>query len=98
MQSTLQQRGSLQMAAAMAISGTVGLFVFESGQSPYNVVFFRCLFGALSLAAYCAASGLLQAWRLSHVVSDASFDALAAPMSYITPPCHRNAAVPPVDV
>jgi drug/metabolite transporter (DMT)-like permease len=60
MHSTLQQRGSLQMAAAMTISGTVGLFVFESGQSPYNVVFFRCLFGALSLAAYCAASGLLQ--------------------------------------
>lgn len=48
------------MAAAMAISGTVGAFVFESGQSPYNVVFFRCLFGALSLAAWCAATGLLK--------------------------------------
>ncbi len=57
---TPQQIGTLQMVAAMAISGTVGLFVLESGQSPYNVVFFRCLFGALSLGAYCAAQGLLQ--------------------------------------
>lgn len=60
MQITPQQRGSLQMAAAMAISGTVGAFVLESGQAPFNVVFFRCLFGALSLALYCAATGLLQ--------------------------------------
>jgi drug/metabolite transporter (DMT)-like permease len=57
---TTPQRGSLQMIAAMAISGTVGVFVLESGQSPYNVVFFRCLFGALSLGLYCAATGLLR--------------------------------------
>jgi drug/metabolite transporter (DMT)-like permease len=48
------------MGAAMLISGSVGLFVFESGQEPFTVVFFRCLFGALALAAYCAACGLLQ--------------------------------------
>jgi drug/metabolite transporter (DMT)-like permease len=48
------------MAGAMLISGTVGAFVLESGQSPLNVVFFRCLFGALSLLAWCAATGLLQ--------------------------------------
>lgn len=60
MKETSQTRGSLQMAAAMTISGTVGAFVLESGQSPYNVVFFRCLFGALSLAAWCAATGMLQ--------------------------------------
>jgi drug/metabolite transporter (DMT)-like permease len=53
-------RGTLQMTAAMIISGSIGLFVLESGQSPFNVVFFRCLFGALCLAAYCAAQGLLQ--------------------------------------
>jgi drug/metabolite transporter (DMT)-like permease len=60
MKFTTQQQGVLQMAAAMAISGTVGVFVFESGQSPANVVFFRCLFGALCLGVYCAAQGLLR--------------------------------------
>lgn len=45
--------GVWEMVAAMALSGTLGLFVFESGQSAFNVVFFRCLFGALSLGAYC---------------------------------------------
>ena len=57
---SLQQRGVLQMTAAMVISGTVGAFVFESGQSATNVVFFRCLFGALALGAYCAARGLFR--------------------------------------
>jgi drug/metabolite transporter (DMT)-like permease len=60
MNMSLQQRGVLQMTAAMVISGTVGAFVFESGQSATNVVFFRCLFGALALGAYCAAKGLFQ--------------------------------------
>ncbi len=55
------ERGGLwQMAAAMTLSGTLGVFVLESGQSAWNVVFFRCLFGSLSLAAYCAARGLLR--------------------------------------
>jgi drug/metabolite transporter (DMT)-like permease len=44
----------------MALSGTLGFFVFESKQSAFNVVFFRCLFGALSLLAYCSARGLLR--------------------------------------
>ena len=48
------------MAAAMTLSGTLGVFVLESGQSAWNVVFFRCLFGALSLLAYCWARGLLR--------------------------------------
>ena len=65
---SLQQRGVLQMTAAMVISGTVGAFVFESGQSATNVVFFRCLFGALALGAYCAAQGLLQRRHLTRRV------------------------------
>lgn len=50
--------GSFEMIAAMVLSGTLGYFVFESGQSAWNVVFFRCVFGALSLALYCWARGL----------------------------------------
>jgi drug/metabolite transporter (DMT)-like permease len=65
---TLQQRGVLQMTAAMVISGTVGAFVFESGQSATNVVFFRCVFGALALGAYCAAKGLLRREHLTRRV------------------------------
>jgi drug/metabolite transporter (DMT)-like permease len=61
----LELQGRLEMIAAMALSGTIGFFVVESGQSVWNVVFFRCLFGALSLFAYCWAKGLLLPWRFS---------------------------------
>lgn len=40
------------MALAMAISGTIGLLVIESGQAPLTVVFFRCLIGGLGLGAW----------------------------------------------
>ncbi|MDQ8033521.1 EamA family transporter [Bordetella genomosp. 1] len=52
--------GLWQMAAAMSISGTIGLFVIESGQSPWNVVWLRCVFGALGLALYGWRAGLLR--------------------------------------
>lgn len=52
--------GLAQMAAAMTLSGTLGVFVLESGQSAWNVVFFRCVFGAVSLFLYCWARGLLK--------------------------------------
>ena len=57
--------GRVEMIVAMALSGTIGFFVIESGQSVWNVVFFRCLFGAVSLLAYCWAKGLLTPWPFS---------------------------------
>lgn len=48
------------MAAAMTISGTIGLFVVLSQQPLANVVFWRCAFGAATLLAICAALGLLR--------------------------------------
>ncbi len=60
-----ERGGGLEMAAAMAISGTIGYFVIESGQSIWNVVFFRCLVGAVCLAAYCGWCGLLFPWRFT---------------------------------
>lgn len=60
-----ERGGGLEMAAAMAISGTIGYFVIESGQSIWNVVFFRCLFGAICLAVYCGWRGLLFPWRFT---------------------------------
>jgi len=41
--------GAWRMIAAMALSGTIGWFVVTSGQSPIDVVFFRCLFGGAAL-------------------------------------------------
>jgi drug/metabolite transporter (DMT)-like permease len=52
--------GIWRMVAAMAMSGTIGVFVLGSGQSPLTVVFFRCLIGALALLGWLARSG---GWR-----------------------------------
>ena len=54
------KRGSLEMIAAMLISGTIGWFVLMSGQPVINVVFWRCAVGALVLLAICAALGQLR--------------------------------------
>ncbi|UJW75804.1 DMT family transporter [Rhizobium sp. SL42] len=47
------KRGIIDMTIAMVTSGTIGWFVMQSGQTPYNVVFFRCLIGAPILALLC---------------------------------------------
>ena len=53
-------RGTAEMTAAMIISGTIGWFVVMSGQPVVAVVFWRCLFGAATLAVICAALGLFR--------------------------------------
>jgi drug/metabolite transporter (DMT)-like permease len=53
-------RGSVEMTAAMIISGTIGWFVLMSGQPVLSVVFWRCAIGAVTLLAVCAALGLLR--------------------------------------
>ncbi|MBO0345076.1 DMT family transporter [Roseibium sp. CAU 1637] len=55
-----QTRGALEMSAAMLISGSIGYFVLLSGQSPFQVVFWRCAFGLLALFPVCFALGLLR--------------------------------------
>lgn len=59
-------QGTLEMSGAMAISGTIGWFVVQSGQAALDVVFWRCAFGAATLALVCAAMGILRGvltWR-----------------------------------
>ncbi|MBV4508197.1 DMT family transporter [Pseudomonas sp. BW13M1] len=56
----LLRRGSLEMIAAMLISGTIGWFVLVSGQPVLEVVFWRCVFGAGTLLLICAAMGFLK--------------------------------------
>lgn len=53
-------RGSMEMTAAMVISGTIGWFVLMSGQPVFSVVFWRCAIGALTLLAVCGVLGLLR--------------------------------------
>ncbi|WP_405888035.1 DMT family transporter [Streptomyces sp. NBC_01136] len=57
---TAERKGTAQLTAAMVLSGTLGVFVVQSGASPFNVVFFRVLFGALALGAYVVARGWLR--------------------------------------
>ncbi len=51
--------GTLEMVVAMLLSGSIGLFVIKSGQSPVNIVFFRCLISALCLIPICYFYGAL---------------------------------------
>ncbi|WP_406332093.1 DMT family transporter [Streptomyces sp. NBC_00203] len=57
---TSENKGTAQLTTAMVLSGTLGVFVVESGASPFNVVFFRVLFGALALGSYVVARGWLR--------------------------------------
>ncbi|MEU3606474.1 DMT family transporter [Streptomyces sp. NPDC035033] len=52
-----ETRGTVELTLAMVLSGTLGVFVVESGASPFEVVFFRCLFGAVALGLYSLARG-----------------------------------------
>lgn len=58
--SNLQTGGGWRMAMAMALSGTIGLLVLVSGQSAWNVVWFRCLLGAAALLGWLS---LQRGWK-----------------------------------
>ena len=51
------QQGALTLASGGLLMGTLGVFVEEARLGALTLVFFRCLFGFLSLAAYCAWQG-----------------------------------------
>ncbi|MFM0327442.1 DMT family transporter [Caballeronia glebae] len=67
------RRGAIEMSLAMLMSGTIGWLVVSSGQTPWNVVFFRCVFGGATLVAVCAALGFLKkqyfSWRMIGLVA-----------------------------
>ncbi|WP_433696450.1 DMT family transporter [Paraburkholderia phenoliruptrix] len=54
---TQRQQGAITLAAGGLLMGTLGMFVEEARLGALTLVFFRCLFGFLSLAAYCAWKG-----------------------------------------
>ncbi|MCW5223352.1 DMT family transporter [Verminephrobacter aporrectodeae subsp. tuberculatae] len=50
-------RGTIEMAVAMLVSGSIGLFVIKSGQAPENVVFFRCAIACVCVLPICLFHG-----------------------------------------
>jgi drug/metabolite transporter (DMT)-like permease len=54
-----RQQGVLMLAGGGLLMGTIGVFVEEARLGALTLVFFRCFFGMLSLAAYCAYKGWL---------------------------------------
>ncbi|MCG7539900.1 DMT family transporter [Pseudoalteromonas sp. OF7H-1] len=47
-----KDKGSIEMIIAMVLSGTIGYFVVSAEQTYWNVVFLRCVIGALCLLGY----------------------------------------------
>ncbi|TAL55917.1 DMT family transporter [Pandoraea sp.] len=70
-------RGTLEMTAAMSISGTIGWFVIASRQPVIDVVFWRCVFGALTLLGVCAALGVLRGLRSVRLMGIAALGGVA---------------------
>jgi len=56
---TSRQQGVLMLASGGLLMGTIGVFVEEARLGAMTLVFFRCLFGMLALAAYCLYRGWL---------------------------------------
>lgn len=57
---TEKSRGLFEMITAMIVMGTVGYFVIEANMPSHDVVFYRCVFGALCLGLYCYVRGFFR--------------------------------------
>lgn len=58
-----ESRPALQWSAAMALSGTIGAVVLESGAAAPAVAFARCLVGGVLLVVWSLARGWFHDWR-----------------------------------
>ncbi|QLC74246.1 DMT family transporter [Pseudomonas sp. LPB0260] len=76
-------RGSVEMTAAMIISGTIGWFVLYSGQPAMDVVFWRCAIGAPVLLAVCAALGLLRGQLTPRLLAFAALGGVAIVLNWL---------------
>lgn len=57
---TSRQQGAITLASGGLLMGTIGVFVEEARLDAMTLVFFRCLFGFLALAAYCTWKGFFR--------------------------------------
>jgi len=76
-------RGTVEMTAAMVISGTIGWFVVVSGQPVMDVVFWRCVFGAATLLIVCAALGLLRGAMTLRLMGIAALGGMAIVVNWL---------------
>lgn len=76
-------RGTVEMAAAMMISGTIGWFVVLSGRPVLDVVFWRCAFGAGALLIVCAALGLLRGNLTPRLLAFAALGGVAIVVNWL---------------
>ncbi|HWV09670.1 MAG TPA: DMT family transporter [Pseudomonas sp.] len=76
-------RGTVEMTAAMMISGTIGWFVVVSGQPVMDVVFWRCLIGAPVLLAVCTAFGLLRGHLTPRLLGLAALGGVAIVLNWL---------------
>lgn len=49
--------GVVELIGAMILSGTIGMFVVESGAEPATAAWFRCVIGAAVMGGYCWVRG-----------------------------------------
>lgn len=59
------RQGSLQLAAAGLLLGTLGWFLAQAQAHPLTAVWYRCAFGLLALSAWLLATGRLAELRLA---------------------------------
>lgn len=59
------REGVLGFSVAAVLMGTMGVFVEQAGLDPVTTVFYRCVFGLATMAAYCAWKGYFRSQRFS---------------------------------
>lgn len=67
------RQGVAMLAGGGLLMGTIGVFVEEAHLGALTLVFFRCLFGMLALAAYCAWKGWLAPRQLARQFTRRTF-------------------------
>jgi len=59
------RQGLAGFSAAAVLMGTMGVFVQQARLDPITTVFYRCVFGLATMAAYCAWKGYFRSQRYS---------------------------------
>lgn len=59
------RQGLAGFSAAAVLMGTMGVFVQQARLDPVTTVFYRCVFGLATMAAYCAWKGYFRSQRYS---------------------------------